>query len=132
MRYFKNQQLLQKLMKYNATINYYEAEFENRMIRGNILINHINKIIEPQFHHDLSKYRLLDLDTMSEKTKKLFFNRKVESLETKREVINEMINMSVVQQRNIRYINKARLLPAKELAIELIADLKKEYHLESK
>ena len=116
-------------MKYNATVNYYEAEFENRMIRGNILINHINKIIEPQFHHDLSPYILLDLDTMSKETKEMFFNRKVESLETKRAVINEMMNMCIVQQRNILYINRARLLPAKELAVELIADLKKEYHL---
>lgn len=130
LRYFKNHELLQKLMKYNSLIENYEAEHENRIIRGNMMLTSINQIIEPQIHHELSTYRLLDLDTMNAETKKGFFTQKVESLENKRTIIKEMINMCIVQQRNIRYINTARLIPAKELAKELITDFKKEYDLE--
>ena len=129
LRYFKNHELLQKLMKYNAVIENYEAEYENRMVRGNMMLSQINQIIEPQIHHDLSSYRLLDLDTMSVVTKKNLFSRKVSSLESKRATIQEMLNMCIVQQRNIQYINNTRLLTAKALATELISELKKEYNL---
>ena len=40
-----------------------------------------------------------------------------------------MLNMIVVQQRNLKF-NDARLQRTKELAIELISDLKKEYQIE--
>jgi hypothetical protein len=40
-----------------------------------------------------------------------------------------MMNMVVVQQRNLRYGIDTRYILAKELATELISDLKKEYHL---
>jgi len=46
----------------------------------------------------------------------------------KRTEIRELLNMTVVQQRNLRY-NENRLQRAKLLANELINDLKKEYHL---
>jgi hypothetical protein len=49
-------------------------------------------------------------------------------MENHREQISEMLNMLVVQQRNIRF-NDARLQRAKDLALELISDLKKEYHI---
>jgi len=41
-----------------------------------------------------------------------------------------MLNMAIVQQRNLRFSIDTRLVPAKELANELISELKKEYHLE--
>lgn len=40
-----------------------------------------------------------------------------------------MLNMIVVQQRNLKF-NDARLLLTKELAFELISDLKNEYQIE--
>ena len=117
-------------MKYDAMINQTVGEYENRMIRGNMMLNQINRIINPEFHQDLSAYRISMLDTMSKLTMENIFSRKVESLETKRAVINEMLNMCIVQRRNIVNNNDTRLHPAKELAKELITSLKKEYHLE--
>ena len=130
LRYFKNHQLLQKLIQYNAMINANEGEFANRMVRGNMMLNQINQIIDPAFHHDLSGYRLNHLDTMSTETMEVYFSRNLESLETKRTTIQELMNRCIVQQRNIEFNNSERLLPAYKLAKELIEDFKKEYHLE--
>jgi len=49
-------------------------------------------------------------------------------MEIHREEISEMLNMLVVQQRNIRF-NDTRLQRANDLALELISDLEKEYHI---
>ncbi len=129
LRYFKNYQLLEKLMKYDGLVNEIEGEFSNHQTRGNMLLKLINEIIEPEYHHDLSKYMLLSLDTMSKETRENCFSAKTEPLENKRGEIREMLNMIVVQQRNLRFGNDGRLRRAEELAIELISDLKKEYHL---
>ena len=40
-----------------------------------------------------------------------------------------LLNMSVEQQRNLRFGNTTRWQRAEALALELISDLKKEYHL---
>ena len=129
LRYFKNYQLLEKLMKYDALVNEIEGEFNNHQTRGNMLLKLINEIIDPGFHHDISTYRLLSVDTMSKETRENYFSAKIDPLETRRVEIREMLNMIVVQQRNLRYNNDTRLQPAKELASELIIDFKKEYHL---
>jgi hypothetical protein len=129
LRYFRNFQLLGKLMKYEAQINEIEGEFSNHQTRGNMLLKLINEIIDPQLHYDLSKYQLLALDTMSRETKENYFITKTASLETKRELIRELLNMTIAQQRNLRF-NNVRLQEAKELAKELIGDLKREYHIE--
>jgi len=129
LRYFKNYQLLEKLMKYEGLVNGIEGEFDNHQTRGNMLLNMINQIIDPEFHHDLSKYRLLELDTMSKATMENYFAAKIEPLETKRNEIKALLNMVVVQQRNIKY-NATRLLLAKNLANELIRNLKEEFHIE--
>jgi hypothetical protein len=128
LRYFKNYKLLEKLMKYDGLVKEIEGEFQNHQTRGNMLLNQINKIIEPGIHHDLSMYLLLDLDTMSGEIKENFFSAKIQLMENRREQISEMLNMVVVQQRNIR-VNDARLQRAEDLAIELIIDLEKEYHI---
>jgi hypothetical protein len=128
LRYFKNFQLLEKLMKYEALVNEIEGEFSNHQTRGNMLLKLINEIIDPTLHYNLSKYQLLSLDTMSRETKENFFTTKTASLENKRTEIRELLNMTVVQQRNLRY-NDNRLQRAKVLANELINDLKKEYRL---
>jgi len=130
LRYFKNYQLLQKLTKYNEMVNEIDGEFGAIGVRGNMLLNQINEIIEPEIHHDLSRYILLALDTMSKETKESFFSAKIESMENKRGEIREMLNMVVVQQRNLRF-NDTRLQRAKDLANELIRELRKEYHLEN-
>ncbi|MBP6687163.1 MAG: hypothetical protein KA160_04825 [Lacibacter sp.] len=130
LRYFKNYKLLEKLMKYNALVNEIEGEYSNHQTRGNMLLKLINEIIDPQYHHDLSKFRLITLDTMSGETKENYFSVKTESMENKRKEIREMLNMTVVQQRNLRYGIDTRYILAKELANELIGDLKKEYHLQ--
>ncbi|MES1181453.1 MAG: hypothetical protein ABUL44_01530, partial [Flavobacterium sp.] len=127
--YFKNYRLLEKLMKYNGLVNQVEGEFNNHQIRGNLLLVEINKIIDPEIHHLLSKYRLIELDTMTQNTKENYFSMNTASLENKRTEISEMLNMSVVQQRNLRF-NNTRLLRTKALASELINDLQKEYNIE--
>ena len=129
LRYFTNFQLLNKLMKYEAEVNEIEGEFSNHQTRGNMLLGLINKIIDPQLHRDLSKYQLLELDTMTKETKESFFKVPIASLENKSLEIQDLMNMSIVQQRNLRF-NDTRLLQAKNLATELISELKKEYHLE--
>jgi hypothetical protein len=128
LRYFSNFQLLEKLMQYEAMVNGIEGEFSNHQTRGNMLLKLINEIIDPQLHHDLSKYQLLNLDTMSIATRESYFTMETASLESKRIAIGELLNMAIVQQRNLQF-NNLRLQEAKELAMELINDLEKEYHL---
>ena len=128
LRYFRNFQLLEKLMKYEALVNEIEGEFSNHQTRGNMLLKLINGVIDPQLHHNLSKHQLLSLDTMSKETRENYFTIETTSLENKRIEIRELLNMAIVQQRNLRY-NETRLLKAKVLANELISDFKKEYHL---
>ncbi|MEP6713379.1 MAG: hypothetical protein ABJA37_13215 [Ferruginibacter sp.] len=130
LRYFKNYRLLEKLMKYNEMVNTIDGEFGANGTRGNMLLNQINEIIDPGIHHEVSKYLLPDLDTMSKQTMENFFSLKTEPLENKRKEINEMLNMTVVQQRNLRF-NDSRLLRTKKVASELISEFKKEYHLEN-
>lgn len=130
LRYFKNYQLLEKIMKYDAVINDIEAEARNHEIRGNMLLNQINTIIDPAYHHELSKYFLADLDTMSAKTMESLYPVDSESLENKRNEITEMLNMTVVQQRNLRRDMEVTWKQAEELAVELMNDLKKQYHIE--
>jgi hypothetical protein len=129
LRYFRNYQLLEKMMKYEAIVNQIEAEAYNHTIRGNMLLNQINVIIEPTYHHELSKYFLWTLDTMSRKTIEGLYPYSPESLENKRSEIREMLNMIVVQQRNLQRDIDVQWKQAEELAIELINDLKKEYHM---
>ncbi len=128
LRYFKNYQLLEKLTKYNELVNEIDGEFGANSERGYMLLNQINEIIEPGIHHEISKYLLLSLDTMSKQTMENFFSIKTEPLENKRKEISEMLNMTVVQQRNLRF-NNVSLLRTKTLASELISVIKKEYKI---
>jgi hypothetical protein len=130
LRYFKNTQLLKKLLQYDAAINDINSEADQNKVRGNILLTYINLIIEPEHHYELSKQLIASLDTMSVETKESFFSYKTASLENKREKIMELLNWVVVQQRNFRNQVSNRLNPAQALATELISDLKKEYHFE--
>jgi len=129
LRYFKNYQLLGKLMKYDIMVNDIRSESEAVQARGNMLLNHINEILDPGMHYELSKNMLIALDTMSIQTRENYFSINVPSLETKRDEIRKLLNMTVVQQRNLR-LNNIRLQRTKELAIELISDFKKEFHIE--
>ncbi len=127
LRYFKHA-LLEKLMKYDAVINENEREFFNHETRGNMLPNSTNKILEPAFHQEVSKLFLLSLDTLSNKPYQNYMSINLLSLENKRNEINELLNMVVVQQRNLRY-GEQRLKKAEDLARELIEAFKAEYHL---
>lgn len=129
LRYFRNYSLLEKMMKYEAIVNNIEMEAYNHTIRGNMLLNQINQIIDPAHHFELSKHFLWELDTMTRKTMETLYTN-VESLENKRAIITEMLNMIVVQQRNLRRNIEDPWKRADELAVELINDFKKEYHLE--
>ncbi|MDQ3016322.1 MAG: hypothetical protein M3R25_06360 [Bacteroidota bacterium] len=130
LRYFKNQHLLEKLMKYDGIINDTELEAYNHQVRGNLLVNHINQIIEPAYHRELSRYFLFSYDTISWETKENLFPANPESLENKRSEIRELLNMVVVQQRNLRNEIESDWPQAEEMANELIKDFKKEYHIE--
>ncbi len=130
LRYFKNGQLLKNLLEYDGFVNDINSEANANSTRGNILLPLINSIIEPAFHHELSKHFLASLDTMTNKTREVLFSYKTGSLENKREKIRELLNMVVVQQRNFQYQINTRWQNAQLLATNLITDLKKEYHLE--
>ncbi|HSU27657.1 MAG TPA: hypothetical protein VLJ68_04700 [Chitinophagaceae bacterium] len=127
LRYFKHR-LLEKLMKYDAAINEIEREFSNHETRGNDLLYSINKTLDPQMHQDVSRLFLWSLDTISRSTLDTFLSTKVPSLEGKRDVITELLNMIVVQQRNLRR-GEEPLVQAKNLAGELINEFTDEYHL---
>ncbi len=129
LRYFKNYHLLAKLIRYDVLVNEIGAEFNDHQTRGNALLNSINEIIEPAYHQVVSKHFLWSLDTMTIETMENIFSAKIESLENKRGEIRTMLNMTVVQQRNLRLGINSRWPRAQALAIELISDLKKEYHL---
>ena len=130
LRYFKNDRLLKKLLEYDAVVNDINSEAEANKIRGNMLLTSINAVIEPELHYEISKYLLTSLDTMSIAAKEGFFSYKTASLENKREKISAMLNMVIVQQRNLRFQINDGWQKAHDLAIELIADIKKEYHQE--
>jgi hypothetical protein len=117
-------------MKYDALINDIEGEAYNNTIRGNQLLKQINIVIEPAYHHELSKHFLIDLDTMSKKTMEEIYAINTESLENRRSDIREMLNMIVVQQRNFRRDVDISWKQAEELGVELMNDLKKQYHIE--
>jgi hypothetical protein len=129
LRYFKNYSLLEKLMRYEAMVNQIEAEFSNHQTRGNTLLSSINEIIDPSYHQLLSKYRIASIDSLSSALIENYLSIKTESLEPKRDKIMLLLNMAIVQQRNLRFNIDGRLKPAKLLANELINELKKEYHL---
>ena len=130
LRYFKNGQLLKKMLEYDGRVNDINLESNANSIRGNMLLPLINSIIEPALHHELSKHFLATLDTMSNETREKFFSYKTGSLENKREKIMELLNMIVVQQRNFQFQINTRWRDAQALATDLINDLKKEYHIE--
>jgi len=65
LRYFKNGQLLKKLLEYDGLVNDIKSESNANTTRGNMLLPLINSIIEPALHHELSKHFLISLDTMS-------------------------------------------------------------------
>jgi len=131
LRYFRNT-ILSKLMKYDAAINDIQSEFDNHMTRGNMLLIPINKIIEPGLHHELSSYFIWTIDSMSTATRERLFSIETPSLENKREEIRELLNMVVVQQRNLRQNSEDRLPKAIKIAKDLVEELNKEYHFESK
>jgi len=130
LRYFKNQALLGEIMKYDMLINDIESEAYNRQVRGNMLVNQINKIIDPVYHQKLSRYFLYDLDTLSGTTIESLYPASPESLENKRSEIREMLNMVVVQQRNLRRDSDRLLGEAEEMASKLVSELEKEYPVE--
>jgi hypothetical protein len=129
LRYFRNGQLLKKMLAYDGLVNDVNSESNANSIRGNMLLPLINSIIEPALHHELSKHFLVTLDTMTNKTREIFFSYNIGSLENKREKIKELLNMIVVQQRNFQFQINTRWQNAQSLATELISDLKKEYEL---
>ena len=117
-------------MKYDAIVNDIESESYNHTIRGNLLLKQINAIIDPAYHHELSKYFLWSVDTMSKNTMEALYATNAGSLENKRNEIKELLNMAIVQQRNLRRDIDVTWKQAEKLAIELINDLKKQYHIE--
>ena len=84
LRYFKNYKLLEKMMNYEGIAKQVDMESYNNTIRGNSMLNQINRIIDPINHHELSKYFLVALDTLSAKTMEQLTSHHSESLESKR------------------------------------------------
>lgn len=130
LRYFKNNLLLEKLMKYDAAINEIQAEFNNHQIRANMLLSISSEIIDPIYHQQLSKYMIWQIDTL--KKDKLYGLISVDNLfvDLQSDKTKAFLNLCVVQQRNIRLNVDRRWRMAKEQAVELINVLKKEYHFE--
>ena len=128
LRYFKNNKLLEKLIRYDVLINDIEMEAYNRQVRGNLLLNQINQIIDPVYHQKLSKYFIYTFDTLSTTTIENLYPVNPESLESKRSEVRELLNMIVVQQRNLRREITDDWIRAEQMADELINELNKEYH----
>ena len=122
--------MLEKLTEYDALVNDIESEAYNHTIRGNLLLKQISVIIEPAYHSELSKYYIMNIDTMSTKTIESLYPANPETLETKRNEIREMLNLIIVQQRNLKLDIDALWMEAEKLAIELIKGLREEYHLD--
>ena len=127
LRYFKHR-LLEKLMRYDAVINDAQAEFSNHGTRGNNLLYSINRVLDPVYHQQVSTMYIWSIDTLSGRTLQEYLSVKSSSLETKRGEVAEMLNMIIVQQRNLRF-GEERLIKAENLAQELIREFKTEYHL---
>lgn len=115
-------------MKYNGLINDIESEAYNHQVRGNMLLNQINQIIEPAYHQKLSRYFLWSFDTLSTQTIENLYPDNPESLENKRSEVRELLNMIIVQQRNLQRDIDSPWKQAEEMATELINDLKREYN----
>jgi len=128
LRYFKNHKLLEKLIRYDVLINDIEMEAYNRQVRGNLLLNQINQIIDPLYHQKLSMYFIYTFDTLTTAAIENLYPVNPESLENKRNEVRELLNMIVVQQRNLRREVTDDWLRAEQMSEELINELKKEYH----
>ena len=113
-------------MKYDARINLIERESNNHEIRGNNLLYSINKVMDPQMHQDVSKLFISRFDTVSKSTINSFLSRNTPSLENRRNEITEILNMIVVQQRNLSFGEKG-LADAENLAKELITEFREAY-----
>ena len=127
LRYFKNAALLKKLLQYDNLVNDINSEGNANTARGNMLLPLINSIIDPALHQQLSKYFLVKLDSMSDEAREHLFSFKTASLENKRELIKELLNMVIVQQRNMQLQVDSRWPKVKALATELISDINKAY-----
>jgi len=127
LRYFKHD-LLEDLMKYDALINDIERESFNHETRGNEMVSSINRVIDPQMHKDVSRIFIFGLDTVSQSTINELLSRSTPSLENKRADVNELLNMIVVQQRNLRFGGE-KLVQAEQLAASLINEFREVYHL---
>jgi len=129
LRYFQNYQLLKNLIEYDGILSRIRAEADAHGIRGNKMLETINDILEPEINYQLSKYYIYDLDTMSQATKGKFFSMNHPSLENKRGQVTQMLNMAIVQQRNLRNNNAVTHRSSEALALKLIEEVKEEYHL---
>ena len=85
--------------------------------------------MDPQMHRNASKLFIYYLDTVSKSTLNNYLSMSTPSLENKRYEITELLNMLVIQQRNLRF-GESRLLQAEQLATELIKEFSEEYHLD--
>ena len=127
LRYFKNAALLKKLLQYDNLVNDINSESNANTARGNMLLPLINSIIDPAINAELSKYYLMKLESMTEEAREQLFSYKTPSLENKREEIKQLLNMVIVQRRNMQLQVDSRWPKVKALATELISDLKKAY-----
>ena len=127
LRYFKNAPLLKKLLQYDNIINDINSEGNANTARGSLLLPLINSIIDPALNQQLSKYFLVTLDRMSDDAREHLFSYKTASLENKREPIKQLLNMVIVQQRNMQLQVDTRWPKVKALATELISDINKAY-----
>jgi hypothetical protein len=116
-------------MEYDAVINDIEREFFNHETRGNLLLGSINKILDPSFHQAVSRLFIYNLDTLSKASTQSYLATPLHSLEGKRNEITELLNMAVVQQRNLLF-GSGRLKKANDLARELIKEFTQAYDLD--
>ena len=129
LRYFKNYSLVEKITAYDIRQRVFEIEYEQHRHRANICQEFINKIIEPQFHEQVSKILIYDLDTLSSRTINSLAENRSTSLLEKKEEIKELLNMCIVQKRNLKIALQRHFPEMKAKAKDLIEYLKKEYHL---
>jgi hypothetical protein len=128
-RYFKSYRLQELISVYNMKVEADISNFKDENPSSDKCRDLANKILDVETNFEYSKIQLTELGTTSQSyIDSLISNRNV-PLVNKAEFINEMVNMAIYRRRNsVPVINELRLI--KKLAIDLINELKKEYHLE--
>ena len=87
-----------------------------------------NKILDVNTNYEYSKFSLSDLESIPGRFIDSLISKTVVPVDNKTELITEMVNMAIYRRRNYAPL-ELEFPQIRNLAIDLINELKKEYHL---